>query len=128
MPEYASLFGTRCRPAIGSPGVVIGGPELSDFKTVASVADVLDGAGLTIQICDREIALFNIGGAFYAIENTCCHRGGPVGDGDLRGNIVSCPWHGWRFDVTSGECLNSPGDRLRTYEVVVEGTAVRVKY
>jgi len=100
---------------------------LSELKTVVSVADLVEGAGKTVEIGEREIALFNVGGAFYALENTCCHRGGPVGDGDLDGTTVACPWHGWRFDVTSGECLNSPGDRLRTFEVVVEGSAVRVR-
>jgi len=94
---------------------------------VATVADLVEGTGMMIEVGVREIALFNVGGVFHAIENTCCHRGGPVGDGDLEGAIVSCPWHGWRFNVASGECLNSPGDRLRTYEVVVEGTAVRVR-
>ncbi len=100
---------------------------MSELKTVAGVTDLVEGTGKTIEIGEKEIALFNVGGVFHAIENTCCHRGGPVGDGDLDGHTVSCPWHGWRFDVASGECLNSPGDWLRTYEVVIEGAAVRVR-
>ncbi len=100
---------------------------MTDFLTVATVADLAEGSGKTIEIGQRQIALFNVGGTFYAVENTCCHRGGPVGDGDVVGTVVSCPWHGWCFDLDSGACLNSPGDRLRTYDVVVEGSEVRVR-
>ncbi len=100
---------------------------MTDLVTVATTADLAEGSGTTIEVGQLEIALFNIGGTFYAVENTCCHRGGPVGEGDVVGAVVSCPWHGWRFNLDNGACLDSPGDRLRTYEVVVEGTAVRVR-
>ena len=76
---------------------------------------------------NREIALFNVDGAFYALENTCCHRGGPLGDGAIKGNSVTCPWHMWEFDLATGACVNSPGDHVRTYDVVVENDEVKVR-
>ncbi len=69
---------------------------------VAAAADLLPGQGMVVQAEDAEIALFNMGGTFHAIGNTCCHRGGPLGEGSLDGKVVTCPWHGWEFDVTTG--------------------------
>lgn len=97
------------------------------FTRVAATADLPAGEGRVVEADGREIALYNVGGAFYALENTCCHRGGPLGEGTLDGSIVTCPWHGWRFDVRTGESQNSPGDRVRTYDVIVEDDEVRVK-
>lgn len=86
------------------------------------------GRGRVVELGGREVALFNRNGEIHALENTCCHRGGPLGDGSLQGSEVSCPWHGWRFDLETGECLNSPGDRVRTYTVDVEDDIVRVRF
>lgn len=74
-----------------------------------------------------EVALFNVDGDVYATENTCCHRGGPLGDGQLNGNTITCPWHMWQFNVVDGACINAPGEHVRTYEVLVEGDEIRVR-
>jgi nitrite reductase (NADH) small subunit len=100
---------------------------MTDFKDAASADEIEPGQGAVVEVDGREIALFNVSGAFYALENTCCHRGGPLGEGQLDGSIVTCPWHMWQFDVKSGECQNSPGDRVRAYDVIVEDGRVRVK-
>jgi nitrite reductase/ring-hydroxylating ferredoxin subunit len=52
---------------------------------------------------DRVIALFNVGGEFFALDGVCPHQGGPLGEGELCGAIVTCPWHGWQFDVRTGQ-------------------------
>ena len=69
---------------------------------VAEVGDLPIGEGRVIEAEGRTLALFNVDGTFYAIDNTCSHRGGPLADGEMEGNVVSCPWHAWRWDVTTG--------------------------
>ena len=69
---------------------------------MAEVGDLQPGECKTVAVGERELALFNVGGKFYATDNVCPHRGGPLGEGTLDGNVVTCPWHGWRFDVCTG--------------------------
>ncbi|TMQ17826.1 MAG: non-heme iron oxygenase ferredoxin subunit [Candidatus Rokuibacteriota bacterium] len=93
---------------------------------VAEVADLPDGQGRVVDVAGRTLAVFNVGGTFYAIDNTCPHRGGPLGEGDTEGPIVICPWHGWRWDVTTGANANNPAVRVSCYPVSVEQGAVFV--
>jgi nitrite reductase/ring-hydroxylating ferredoxin subunit len=75
---------------------------------VARVADVPPGSAREVMAGEQVIALFNVEGTFYALDGICPHAGGPLGEGTLRGSIITCPWHGWQFDVTSGmNCLNA---------------------
>jgi nitrite reductase (NADH) small subunit/3-phenylpropionate/trans-cinnamate dioxygenase ferredoxin subunit len=86
------------------------------------------GQGRAFWVEGRSIALFNVGGKFYAMENECTHEGGPLGDGLLRGERVLCPWHGAEFDVTTGAALSPPADfGVETFRVVVEGGEVRIE-
>lgn len=95
---------------------------------VAKVADLAIGSG---KVCDagggRSIALFRTEAGFFAIDNDCCHRGGPLGDGFVEGSIVTCPWHGWRFDFTSGQSPDNPAAKTATHRVTVVGDSVRVE-
>lgn len=84
---------------------------------VAGAADVPVGTGRVVEAGGRTLALFNVDGAFYAIDNECSHRGGPLGDGDLDGTIVVCPWHAWRWDVTTGASVNNPVVKVGCYTV-----------
>jgi nitrite reductase (NADH) small subunit len=88
------------------------------------LADVSDLSNQKCRVvCDskgREIALFNIQGQICALENICPHMGGPLGEGDLEGCVVTCPWHGWEFDVRSGECQNMPGESANAIPIVVK--------
>ncbi len=93
---------------------------------VARTADVPAGSGLTVELEDRSFAIFNIGGTFYAIDNTCAHRGGPLGEGDVDGAIVTCPWHAWQYDVTTGKCVNNPAACVKSYPVQVDGDNVNI--
>ena len=90
------------------------------FVKVANVNDVKHGHGKTIAVNGAEIALFNVDGNFYAIDNTCPHRGGPLGEGMLDDGIVTCPWHGWKFNVATGKNVSMPVD-VKRFEVKVEG-------
>ena len=95
---------------------------------VADTGDLDPGEGMPVEAEAHSIALFNVGGSFHAIENTCCHRGGPLGDGELEGTVVSCPWHGWQFDVTTGKCTGPDASQsVPTLPVTVEGDEVFVE-
>lgn len=100
---------------------------MSEFSSVAKVSDVPSGEGRVVEAKGTAVALFNVEGSFHAIDNTCLHRGGPLGDGICDGMTVTCPWHGWQYNVASGECLNMPGEAVECYEVRVEGDEVQVK-
>ena len=61
------------------------------------------------------VPLFNVEGTYHAIDNTCPHRGGPMGEGDLDGRLAICPWHGWRWDVTTGANANNPAVKIACF-------------
>jgi len=73
------------------------------------------------------VAVFNVEGSYYAIDNTCLHRGGPLGEGELEGEVVTCPWHGWEYNVKTGACINNPSVCVKSYPVLVEGSELKVK-
>jgi len=100
---------------------------MSEQVKVAEVTDLQPGKGKTVTAGDRELALFNVDGKFHCIGNSCPHRGGPLGEGVLDGNVVTCPWHGWRFDVTTGQSPLIPTAKVEHFEVVVEVTDVKVR-
>jgi nitrite reductase/ring-hydroxylating ferredoxin subunit len=79
------------------------------------------GRGATVQLkSGAEVALFNVGGEYYAAENSCPHKGFPLADSRLYGHLVECDLHGWQFDVRSGECLTKKSCPIETYKVTVE--------
>ena len=84
------------------------------------------GTGKTVEIDGHKIAIFNVNNEFRAIDDVCIHRGGPLGEGALNGNEVSCPWHGWQFDVITGKAFHNPSLKVKTYEVKVENNEVLV--
>jgi nitrite reductase (NADH) small subunit/3-phenylpropionate/trans-cinnamate dioxygenase ferredoxin subunit len=89
---------------------------------VAKAADVAPGACRSVEAEGVGIALFNVEGTIYALDNCCPHAGGPIGEGQLDGPIVTCPWHGWRFDVTTGVRPENPVFTVSRYRVnVVNG-------
>lgn len=100
---------------------------MADFVRVAGTADLAPGSGLVAEVNGQSIALFNVGGTFYAIDNTCVHRGGPLGEGELEGEEVTCPWHAWRYNVKTGACTTNPSACVKAYPVTVEGADVKVQ-
>ena len=94
---------------------------------VAAVADVPVGTGRVVEAGGRPLALFNVDGTFHALDNACPHRGGPLGEGDLDGPIVVCPWHAWRWDVTTGVNANNPAVTVARLPVRVEAGEVFVE-
>jgi nitrite reductase (NADH) small subunit/3-phenylpropionate/trans-cinnamate dioxygenase ferredoxin subunit len=100
--------------------------HVPEFVSVAKVGDVAPGSGTVVDAGGRRLALFNVDGRFYALDNTCLHRGGPVGEGDLDGRVVTCPWHGWQYDVTTGRNVFDSEIGLQTYDVLIVDGEIRV--
>ena len=99
-----------------------------ELVTVGRVEDVPEGRGATVELkSGAQLALFHVAGSFYAVENTCPHRGAPLADGNLCGTTVECDWHGWRFDLRTGACLTHASDRVETYEVLIEDGWIKIK-
>lgn len=99
---------------------------MADFVRVTGTADVQPGNGIVAEVNGKTLAIFNVDGTFHAIDNTCLHRGGPLGEGDVEGQMVTCPWHGWQYNVATGACVNNPAAKVECYQVKVEGTDVKV--
>jgi nitrite reductase/ring-hydroxylating ferredoxin subunit len=97
------------------------------FTKVATTPEVPQGKAKQATVNGRTIAVFNVGGTFHAIDDTCPHRGGPLWEGELIGTEVTCPWHGARFDVTRGAHLCPPAHSdVACYKVQVVGDEVLV--
>lgn len=93
---------------------------------VGRIEDLRPGGSVSFELPDgNELAVYNVDGEFYAIENSCPHRGAPLSEGALCGHIVECGLHGWQFDVRSGECLTVP-ERIATYRVTVEDQMIKI--
>ncbi len=88
------------------------------FVCVARVADVKPGHPHTVDLDGREVALFNVGGTFYAIENGCPHQGAPLADGWVEGTTVTCPWHAWCFSLTDGR-MTMGFDGVHAFDVKI---------
>jgi 3-phenylpropionate/trans-cinnamate dioxygenase ferredoxin component len=99
---------------------------MPNFVKVASVSQVTPGTGIVASADGKEVAVFNVDGEFYVIDNVCKHRGGPLGEGELEGETVTCPWHAWQYNVKTGTCLTKDGIKMDTYEVRVEDDDIKV--
>lgn len=100
---------------------------MAEFVRIVGTEDIKPGTGMTIEAGGKSLAVFNVDGTYHVIDNTCVHRGGPLGEGDLDGNVVMCPWHNWTYDVKTGRCINNPSACVKSYPVTVEGTDVKIQ-
>lgn len=100
---------------------------MAELVTIANRKDIQPGTAKALEIRGRKIAIFNVDGNFYAIGDTCTHRGGPLSAGTVEGTQVTCPWHGAKFDLQTGNALNPPAQKpVPSYKVVVEGEELKV--
>jgi nitrite reductase/ring-hydroxylating ferredoxin subunit len=96
---------------------------MAEFVEVARLDQLAPGQGMTVTVRGMPVALFNVDGTVYAMDDACLHAGVSLGTGELRGNIVRCRAHGWRYDVTTGHTMHDPEYGVTRYPVqVVEGT------
>jgi nitrite reductase/ring-hydroxylating ferredoxin subunit len=94
---------------------------------LASIEDIPEGEGREFQVGKRYVALFRYDGQFYAMEDMCPHAGAPLNNGPVHNGTVTCLWHGWRFNLHDGVCVNlSRGGAVPTYPVTVHGQDVYV--
>ena len=95
---------------------------MANYIEVANLEQLPPGRGTTVSIEGKDIALFNVDGTVYAMDDTCLHQGVSLGISMLEGNIVTCRGHGWKYDVTTGSTYPVPGVGVATYPVkVVDG-------
>jgi len=99
---------------------------MPSFVTACAIGDVAPGTGKTVTVGGKEVAVFNVDGTFHAIDNECPHRGGPLGEGELEGCLLTCPWHAWQFDIRTGESVTDDS-RVAVYPCKVEGGQVVVE-
>ncbi len=99
---------------------------MAEFIKVASLSELQAGACKAIEVRGKTIALFNVDGTIYALDNTCLHRGGPLGEGILEGDVVTCPLHMWEYNVRTGETLADPSLKVASYAVQVDGDDIKV--
>jgi nitrite reductase (NADH) small subunit len=92
----------------------------------AKLSELPPGTIREVQVAGTSVALANIEGKVYGINSVCVHRGGPLGEGELAGKLVTCPWHGWQYDVTSGKVVQSPTMGVVCYPTEIRGDEILV--
>jgi len=97
------------------------------FVTVAKVGEIPDGGVKVVRLEDQAVAVFNLGGEYFAIDDVCTHDGGPLAEGTVDGDQIECPRHGARFNIKTGAVLSLPATTpVPTYSVRVEGNEIKV--
>ena len=97
---------------------------MTELTLLAKTGACPPDTAMEVTVKNRVIAIFNVGGEFTAFDGICPHQGGPLGKGEICGGIVTCPWHQWRFDVKSGDCLLSSAIQQPQIELHIEGDQI----
>lgn len=98
------------------------------FVKVAEKKDVPLGRSIAVDVAGKRVAIFNVDGHFYAIDDACSHAGGTLSEGSLAGDVVTCPWHGATFNVKTGTALSAPAfDAVSSYKVKAEGNDLHIE-
>ena len=104
-----------------------GTSSMPGFVKLATLEELPPGSAKEVEHDGRIYALFNVKGRITAIDGLCPHQGGPLADGHLEGDCVSCPWHGWEFDVSTGKSSMGPAMKQPVFNVKVEGSEILVE-
>ncbi|HLD88703.1 MAG TPA: Rieske 2Fe-2S domain-containing protein [Candidatus Nanoarchaeia archaeon] len=100
---------------------------MPEFIEVAKKSEIKEGQRKLVEINGKSIAVFLLDGEYYAVHNHCLHKGGPVCEGELNGEIISCPWHGWRYNVKTGINAVNPNLKLEIFPVKVDGDKIMIE-
>ena len=101
---------------------------MTQFMKVATTDELEDQQAKLVEVEGQKIALFRVDGVFYALSDTCTHRGGPLSEGTVEGAEVTCPWHGAKFDIRIGAVLGPPAQQgVRSYPVRVTGADIEIE-
>jgi nitrite reductase (NADH) small subunit len=93
---------------------------------VADASELHEGAGKVVRVEGKSLAIFRVKDEYYALNNNCLHRGGPLGEGNLEGYKLYCPWHGWTYDVRTGSFEVIPTLKVKTYRTRRDGDSIMV--
>jgi nitrite reductase (NADH) small subunit/3-phenylpropionate/trans-cinnamate dioxygenase ferredoxin subunit len=100
---------------------------MADYLKAANVQDIAPGSMHQLDLNGEQVVLANVDGSICAFSGVCTHRGGPLAEGELDGDIVTCPWHGGQFNVRTGEVVSMPPtENIRIFPVQIEGAEVKV--
>jgi nitrite reductase (NADH) small subunit len=97
------------------------------FTEVLRAADLPVGRIKAVKVDDRSVAISHTANGYFATDNTCPHRGGPLAEGDLIGDEIVCPWHLWGFDIRTGLCTGNAEFTVAAHEVMLDGDRVLVR-
>jgi nitrite reductase (NADH) small subunit len=141
--SIAPAFRDRCSNALQTRVACIGADEVSgrvaqpvllfapdcmpEYVEIARTSELQVGQAKACVVGGQTIALYRTAGGFFATDNTCPHRGGPLAEGDLIGNEINCPWHLWSFDVETGICAGNSEVSVPTFELRLEGERILVR-
>lgn len=101
---------------------------MAEFLKVAKTEEIAPGQARRVEVHGKRIALFNVDGNVYALDDTCTHRGGPLSEGAIAGEQVTCPWHGATFNIRTGDVLGPPARQaVARYSVRVTGTDIEIE-
>jgi nitrite reductase/ring-hydroxylating ferredoxin subunit len=100
---------------------------MAQWVKIARRGEIAEGSGKVVEVLGRTLALFHSAGQFYAIDNSCRHQGGPLGEGDVYGTRVVCPWHGWEYDLATGCNVDDPAMKLACFAVKLDGDDILVE-
>ncbi len=95
--------------------------------TVARPADIPDGGAIVVSLGNKEVAIFNVAGTLYALDDRCPHMGASLSGGHVEDGCVTCPWHHWRFRLSDGAWADSPRVKTGSYPVQVVGDEVQIE-
>ncbi len=98
----------------------------ADYIPVADATQIEPGKAIAVTAGEREVAIFNIAGTFHAIDNCCPHQGGPLAEGYIEGETVTCPWHAWCFKLDDGKMTLGDYAEVDVFDVRVDGSRVSI--
>lgn len=102
---------------------------MAELHRVAAVSEIPEGAGKRVEVAGKCLAVFNVGGVYHAVPDRCPHRGGPLSEGTVEDGKLTCPWHGWAFEIATGNRVGFPPGmgNIPSYRCRVEGADVMVE-
>ncbi|OLE66261.1 MAG: non-heme iron oxygenase ferredoxin subunit [Acidobacteria bacterium] len=100
---------------------------MAEFVKVATLRELPPGSAKAVEIGGKAVALYNVDGTVFATANTCAHRGGPLGEGELEGGVITCPWHGFQYEVKGGRCTTNTALSVPCHAVRLEGDSILVE-
>lgn len=113
----ASAEPAKSAAPVAPPAPALPPPDADGYVAVAPESDVVVGGARQSAVGPNTVAVFRTEEGLFAVDNACLHEDGPLGEGRVSGNIVTCPYHDWRYDVRDGACLSRKGRKLATYHV-----------